>query len=249
MKSIQILSTQLLSSSDKDIKKKAKKDFLEETKSNSVSSVDTQKDNNLFNQNLNKNNHECEETEKNKFDISFCLSKDLLDEIENGDDPVISQNDKLEQTNNSFNHQKNQNQFYFNPFQNDENLNNYYYLNENNVNQSNQLYNLNTPHLKILKNYLSKYHAKKIGTFTIKMFGKLGWICLICNNFNYQGRKICNRCHNIKQAKDINNLFSDGYFNEKQKNDWLCSYCGNINFSFREICNMCKIQKNKIIIS
>jgi len=247
MKSFQILSTQLLSSSDKEINNKKKKDFLEETKSNSASSVDTQNDNNLCNQNLNTNNHECEETENN-FDVSFCLSKDLLDKIENGDEPINSQ-DKLEQTNNLFNHQKNQDQFYFNPSQNDENLNNYYYLNENNVNQSNQLYNLNTPHLKILKNYLSKYHAKKIGNFTIKMFGKLGWICQICNNFNYQGRKICNRCHNKKQAKDINNLFSEGYFNEKQKNDWLCNYCGNINFSFREICNMCKIQKNYIIIS
>lgn len=114
MKSIQILSTQLLSSSDKEINKKEKKDFLEETKSNSTSSVDTQNDNNLCNQNLNTNNHECEETENN-FDISFCLSKDLLDEIENGDEPIISQDDKLEQTNNLFNHQKNQDQFYFNP--------------------------------------------------------------------------------------------------------------------------------------
>ena len=44
------------------------------------------------------------------------------------------------------------------------------------------------------------------------MFGKKGWICQFCNNFNYAARKKCNRCHNKKQAKNlktIKNLFSN----------------------------------------
>jgi hypothetical protein len=246
MRSIQILSTQLLSSFDKDKSKKKTKIFLEETKSNSVSSADSQKD-------INNHEYECEEIEKNNFDICFCLSKDLIDKIENEDEPIISQDNKLEQTNNFVNHQKNQNQFHFDLSQNDLNNNNYY-LNENNVNPKNQHYNLNnsycdTHNINILKNYLSKYHDRKIGNFTIKMFGKTGWICQFCDNFNYQERKKCNRCHNKKKAKNIQNLFPEDYFNDREKGDWLCNYCGNLNFSFREICNICKIQKNNIIIS
>ena len=77
------------------------------------------------------------------------------------------------------------------------------------------------------------------------MFGKKGWICQFCRNFNYATRKKCNRCHNKKQAKKLNkikNIFSN-YINEKYiENGWHCNYCGNFNYSFRVICNRCKLQ-------
>ena len=37
------------------------------------------------------------------------------------------------------------------------------------------------------------------------MFGRRGWICLDCNNFNYESRNKCNRCGTIKNPKKINN--------------------------------------------
>ena len=35
------------------------------------------------------------------------------------------------------------------------------------------------------------------------MFGRHGWICKLCNNFNYDTRKKCNRCHVVKKPKKI----------------------------------------------
>ena len=37
--------------------------------------------------------------------------------------------------------------------------------------------------------------------YIIKMFGKFGWICSICNNFNFESRCICNRCKAVKAPK------------------------------------------------
>ena len=37
--------------------------------------------------------------------------------------------------------------------------------------------------------------------YLIKMFGRIGWICRICNNFNFESRCICNRCKAVKAPK------------------------------------------------
>ena len=37
--------------------------------------------------------------------------------------------------------------------------------------------------------------------YLIEMFGKRGWICLLCNNFNYETRIKCNRCGELKKPK------------------------------------------------
>ena len=92
--------------------------------------------------------------------------------------------------------------------------------------------------------------------YLVQMFGKRGWICLLCNNFNYETRIKCNRCGELKKPKKINDLrFQikkeqiDNNLNDNQNKDWICSYCKNINYSFRNICNRCKIQKTSQIIN
>lgn len=42
--------------------------------------------------------------------------------------------------------------------------------------------------------------------YLIEMFGKKGWVCLLCNNFNYEKRIKCNRCGQLKKPKKISNL-------------------------------------------
>jgi hypothetical protein len=49
-----------------------------------------------------------------------------------------------------------------------------------------------------------KKKKKSKDEFTIEMFGRRGWICEQCNNFNYDSRSKCNRCGILKQAKIIN---------------------------------------------
>ena len=49
-----------------------------------------------------------------------------------------------------------------------------------------------------------KKKKKSKDEFTIEMFGRRGWICEQCNNFNYDSRNKCNRCGILKQAKIIN---------------------------------------------
>jgi hypothetical protein len=39
--------------------------------------------------------------------------------------------------------------------------------------------------------------------YLIEMFGKRGWVCFLCNNFNYEARTKCNRCCQLKKPKKI----------------------------------------------
>lgn len=70
----------------------------------------------------------------------------------------------------------------------------------------------------------------KLEEYIIEMFGKLGWICVYCNNFNYLTRTACNRCNKTKLAKKIlvpqNNIKNTCNNNSKQKNSKV-----NINLS------------------
>jgi len=91
--------------------------------------------------------------------------------------------------------------------------------------------------------------------YLIEMFGKRGWICILCNNFNYETRIKCNRCGELKKPKKITNLKlkmkkqqTDENQSDNQNKDWVCSFCKNFNYSFRSVCNRCKIPKNPQIV-
>jgi hypothetical protein len=93
---------------------------------------------------------------------------------------------------------------------------------------------------------------KKEGEYLVEMFGRKGWICRLCNNFNYETRNKCNRCGITKKPKKlidfkqkidqkVNN--KEGKERNNKKGDWVCINCRNLNYSFRAICNRCKIPK------
>ena len=89
-----------------------------------------------------------------------------------------------------------------------------------------------------------KNQKKKIDEYTIEMFGKKGWICESCINFNYKSRKKCNRCHQSKNPKKIEDYLAaekENFIGYRQY--WLCSFCGNSNLAFRLVCNRCRIKK------
>ena len=86
------------------------------------------------------------------------------------------------------------------------------------------------------------------------MFGRIGWICNQCNNFNYETRNKCNRCGVIKQPKKISEIKKKKEEKEEKerkkkeaKGDWICQKCNNLNFGFRKVCNRCQIPRNNNI--
>ena len=87
----------------------------------------------------------------------------------------------------------------------------------------------------------------KISEYLVEMFGRKGWICKLCNNFNYETRIKCNRCGILKNPKRI--AETKQRFNEahNSEGDWRCINCRNLNYSFRIICNRCKLPKIKSI--
>lgn len=113
-----------------------------------------------------------------------------------------------------------------------------------------------------------KKKKKNKDEYTIEMFGRRGWICEQCNNFNYDSRSKCNRCGILKQAKIINydllqtqltatttqsHVSVDDNedkgikmnLNLNYKGDWICSNCSNLNYAFRLTCNRCQVVKNE----
>lgn len=84
--------------------------------------------------------------------------------------------------------------------------------------------------------------------YLVEMFGRKGWICKLCNNFNYETRNKCNRCGIIKKPKrivDLKQKMDNIGMKERsnKKGDWICINCRNLNYSFRTFCNRCKIPK------
>ena len=88
--------------------------------------------------------------------------------------------------------------------------------------------------------------------YVFEKFGKRGWECEKCNNFNFESRTICNRCEAPKQPKSleqikIENEQKSGERKKKplieRKGDWQCPLCHNLNFAFRQSCNRCKLPK------
>ena len=87
--------------------------------------------------------------------------------------------------------------------------------------------------------------------YILEMFGRKGWICRLCNNFNYETRIKCNRCGIFKNPKKLTEMRKRKRNNEINDNcgDWVCLYCKNINYSFRAICNRCKLPRIRPIIN
>ena len=88
---------------------------------------------------------------------------------------------------------------------------------------------------------------KEKDEYTIEMFGRRGWICEQCNNFNYDSRHKCNRCGIQKKAKIVNGLNINQNVDNEQTNihkgDWCCQNCSNLNYAFRLVCNRCQMPK------
>ena len=145
----------------------------------------------------------------------------------------------------------NNNQLDFSNNNNNNYMNQINQLNYNQIQQqSNDILFLDYQNKFNNNNELSQNEAKKnkkkmIDEYTIEMFGRRGWICELCNNFNYETRKKCNRCHINKKPKKINiYLLSEKNKNINHKNDWYCTNCGNFNYFFRVVCNRCQRKKN-----
>ena len=129
-----------------------------------------------------------------------------------------------------------------------QNINNNYIFNNNiypYFAYQNQLDNKNPPLFQVNSKYNNKQKKKNYNSeYIIEMFGRLGWICELCNNFNYETRKKCNRCHTAKKPKKIDEYIMAKMNNSlKFKNYWICKYCRNYNFPFRLVCNRCQAKK------
>ena len=101
------------------------------------------------------------------------------------------------------------------------------------------------------KNGENLQQKTKEDEYLTEMFGKKGWICILCNNFNYQTRNKCNRCGAMKKPKKILNTKERNKEikeRDNSKDNWICMNCKNFNYSFRNVCNRCKAFRiNKII--
>ena len=101
------------------------------------------------------------------------------------------------------------------------------------------------------KNEENLQQKSKEDEYLTEMFGRKGWICILCNNFNYQARNKCNRCGDMKKPKKIFNIKERNKeikeSNNNSKNGWICMNCNNFNCSFMNVCNRCKnYRTNKI---
>ena len=106
------------------------------------------------------------------------------------------------------------------------------------------------------------YGYNNSNNYSTEMFGRKGWICNKCNNFNYDSRNKCNRCgdnrenskrgnmnnssiESIVMRRSVNNVSTNSkQFNERI-GDWVCFNCKNLNFAFRTVCNRCQLKKEQ----
>ena len=88
--------------------------------------------------------------------------------------------------------------------------------------------------------------------YIFEKFGKRGWECEKCNNFNFETRNICNRCELPKCPKSLEQIKIENEQKSlerkkqpliEREGDWKCPKCHNLNFAFRNSCNKCKIPK------
>ena len=121
----------------------------------------------------------------------------------------------------------------------------------NNMNNMNNINNINN--INMQKNQIKLDPSEYI----FEKYGKRGWLCECCNNFNFASRMKCNKCGvKIKPIiiKNIqNNLNEQKKKKEKKKlvkkrGDWICPNCSNNNFAFRENCNRCHLPKQRAFL-
>ena len=88
--------------------------------------------------------------------------------------------------------------------------------------------------------------------YLYEKFGKRGWQCERCRNFNFEARTKCNRCGSPMRPKIIKKKPkpTDKDKDKKPKKelierngDWRCPKCKNLNFAFRQKCNRCQLAK------
>jgi len=193
----------------------------------------------IFNNNIDVNNAQERpfiKKQRDSFDeISFNQKFNL----------VQKQNNYINLENNFSNEQNKNNYIQTNIInQNNKIINNYFVQKDFNINNFNTMNN--TEYNLINKNNLNEED------YLIRMFGRFGWVCRICNNFNFESRNICNRCKAIKAPKtkkEINERKKEINIIKKKKKEnnqaWLCTNCKNINYPFRKFCNRCKIERKK----
>ena len=193
----------------------------------------------IFNNNIDVNNAQERpfiKKQRDSFDeISFNQKFNL----------VQKQNNYINLENNFSNEQNKNNYIQTNiTNQNNKIINNYFVQKDFNINNFNPMNN--TEYNLINKNNLNEED------YLIRMFGRFGWVCRICNNFNFESRNICNRCKAIKAPKtkkEINERKKEINIIKKKKKEnnqaWLCTNCKNINYPFRKFCNRCKIERKK----
>ena len=130
-------------------------------------------------------------------------------------------------------------------------LNNIDSTNDNNNNTNHKEVNTKQQqHIPTTKKSKQKDEPKE---YLLEMFGRIGWICNKCNNFNYETRNRCNRCSADKDPRKLSDIHKKNKDkdesnqskkkNKEQKADWVCPNCSNLNFGFRKICNRCQIPK------
>jgi hypothetical protein len=93
------------------------------------------------------------------------------------------------------------------------------------------------------ENKKEKKEEDDTGEYLLEMFGRKGWICKLCNNFNYETRVKCNRCGILKKPKKLIEIKQRNAEERDKDGDWSCIYCKNLNYSFRSVCNRCGIPK------
>ena len=83
---------------------------------------------------------------------------------------------------------------------------------------------------------VKKIHKKRnnekneAGEYLVEMFGRRGWICKLCNNFNYETRIKCNRCGILKKPKKIMDIRKKSEEEHNKEGDWRCMHCKNLNY-------------------
>ena len=173
---------------------------------------------------------------------------------------IISINQNNYNNNIGINSQQNQ-IMNFNIFNQFNLVNNINYINRPRFNSTNILNGNYIP--PIFSNNITKTNNNNINSNNnnTEMFGRKGWVCSYCNNFNYESRNKCNRCKldkspilNSKKkivGNGIGNINKNIFEGKGQKQfseregDWICFNCKNVNFSFRIICNRCQLPKNE----
>ena len=227
--------------------------------------------------NIEKSNNYIRKDSFNSIEKNIINYKNNIEEKQDSLNKIS--NNKIELTND------------YSQIDNNEIYNQNYYYQGNNINQNNMTINFinnlnflnpspnpifNSMNMINNNNFITMFNNNNNNNnnnnhnnqYNIEMYGKKGWICLFCNNFNYESRNKCNRCKKSKSSKINNkqnsnieklneknikkNNFSNFILlNNKQKHfserlgDWVCFKCKNLNFSFRNFCNRCQLSKEE----